>query len=83
MKCNSCKRDISKAEMPKRVEYRGSADAPRIYGVNMQDGGLDKATGPLVKVLHSKCYWVIQKRKVRGRDAVQGTTRVGAYDEEQ
>lgn len=69
--------------MPKRVEYRGSQDDPRVYGVNMKDGGLDKAAGPLVKALHSKCFWVIQKREIRGRDAVQGTTRVGAYDEDE
>ncbi len=91
MKCNYCLRDISSGDMPKRVEYRrvpdakpGAAKVFRIYGINMPDGPLERATGPLVKVLHSKCYWVVTKRVRRHGDAVGGTHPglVDAYDED-
>lgn len=80
MKCHFCMTTISKGEMPKRIEYRGPAVNPRIYGINMKDGPLTAAMGPLLKVLHSKCYWIVTKREERGGDGVQGTQRVGAYD---
>lgn len=85
MKCNYCVRDIGRGDMPKRVEYRRAPDKSlRIYGVNMPDGPLEKATGPLVKALHSKCYWIITKRVRRGGDEIGGTHPglVDAYDED-
>lgn len=71
--------------MPKRVEHHRAPDGSlRIYGINMPDGQLDQVIGPLVKVLHSKCYWIITKRVRRGGDEIGGTHPglVDAYDEE-
>ncbi len=85
MKCFICSRDIGRGDMPKRVEYHRAPDKSlRIYGVNMPDGLLDKAAGPLVKAAHSKCYWVITKRVRRGGGEVGGTHPglVDAYDED-
>ncbi len=85
MKCHECIRDISRGDMPKRAEFRRQPDKSiKVFGINMPDGPLEKARGPLVKVLHSKCYWVVTKRVRRHGDAVTGTHPglVDAYDED-
>lgn len=67
MKCGVCRRDIRRgAEEQKRVEYHRQADGTvKVFGYQMPDGPLAAATGPLVKVIHSKHYWAAVKDQAR------------------
>jgi hypothetical protein len=63
-----CRQQIRRgAEEQKRVEYRRQPDGTvKIFGYQMPDGSLSEATGPLVKVIHSKHYWAGLKLANRG-----------------
>lgn len=76
VKCADCKLEIRRgAEEHKRVEFRLMPDKSiKIFGWQMPDGPLTAAFGPLVKVLHSKCYWAGVKAK-RREDAAAETIR--------
>lgn len=73
MKCRSCKRNIAAgAEATKLiVEYRQPDGTTKVFGYQMPDGPLAKATGQIVAGWHGKCFWVVRKREQRG-DAVTG-----------
>lgn len=81
MKCQVCRRDIRRgAEEQKRVEYRRQPDGSvKVYGYQMPDGPLSAATGPLVKVIHSKHYWAESKDQARGGPHAGGA--IPAYDD--
>lgn len=85
MRCNPCQQPIRPgAEERKRVEWHvvfneARGNEVRVFGENMPDGPLSQATGRLLKVAHSKCYWAEWKRVNRGGDAKQGT-RPGLVD---
>jgi hypothetical protein len=68
MRCAGCKQEIRRgAEERKRVEFRLQPDgSTKVFGWQMPDGDLDKASGQLVKVMHSKEYWVMVKAERRG-----------------
>jgi hypothetical protein len=68
VKCAVCRREIRRGvEEQKRVEYHRQPDGTiKIFGYQMPDGELSKATGPLVKVIHSKHYWSARKTEERG-----------------
>ena len=63
-----CRRDIRRgAEEQKRAEYHRQPDGTvKVFGYQMPDGPLSAATGPLVKVIHSKHYWSTLKAENRG-----------------
>lgn len=60
-----CQREIAPGQdWRKRAEFRRQPDGEvKVFGEYMPDGPLAKATGTLVAVAHSKCYWGAQKSK--------------------
>jgi hypothetical protein len=68
LRCAICKRQIRRGiEEQKRVEYRLQPDgSEKIFGHQMPDGPLAKATGSLIKVIHSVHYWAETKAARRG-----------------
>lgn len=69
MRCALCKLPVRRgAEEHKRVEYHQMPDQTvKVFGWQMPDGPLAAASGQLIKVLHSKCYWAAVKAERRGR----------------
>ena len=69
MNCSfeACRRPISKADEPKRVEWRTGNDKGkftfRVYGRGMPDGPLSEAVGTLVMVFHHKCHFAHKRRQ--------------------
>lgn len=81
MTCSVCKRPIRRGvEEQKRVQYHRQADGEvKIFGYQMPDGPLSEATGPLVRVEHSKHYWARVKDERRGGPHAGGA--ISAWDE--
>lgn len=83
MKCYVCHRNIRPGlESQKRIEERlvipelAEVTPPAeavLFGEGQPGGSLDKATGPLIRAWHSKCFHAGRKREKRGGDAVLGT----------
>lgn len=77
MRCTSCHRPIRPGlEARKRVEYWDQPGGEvKVFGLGLSDaaGKVEDATGVLVQVMHSRCYWAIRRRVERGGDAVTGT----------
>lgn len=79
MKCHRCQRPINPGqEASRRIEIRQGPPDPetglaseRVFGMNMADGKLADATGPLKSVYHQKCYYVVAKAD-RSRTGVSG-----------
>ena len=66
-------------EEQKRVEYHRQPDeSVKVFGYQMPDGPLSAATGPLVKVIHSKHYWAERKAANRGGPHAGGA--ISAYE---
>jgi hypothetical protein len=82
MKCATCINEIKIGqEAAKRAEYREQTDGTmKIFGANMPDGSLDKATGRLVRAKHQKCYWSVEKKERRAREALARTQSARAAD---
>lgn len=81
MRCATCKREIRRGvEEQKRVEYHRQDDGSvKIFGYQMPDGPLSAATGPLVRVIHSKHYWADTKDERRGGPHAGG--EISAWDD--
>lgn len=68
MKCSDCHRPVSAADAKRRAEYRLQPDGTiKVFGHDMPDGELTAATGQLVAVKHSGCYWAARKREQRAQ----------------
>lgn len=59
MRCWICPRPVTRADAPKRVEWRQSGDGLVMFGQDQPP--LEQATGKLVKVAHGKCYHAWRK----------------------
>lgn len=85
MKCGECRRSIAAGIEAKRMicEYQQDDGTTKLFGHQMPDGALDKATGRLVTGWHNRCYWALRKRAAR--DSTQAGLKIilnmgGSYD---
>lgn len=69
VKCRWCKKDITKADVPKMVTAHRQPDGSE--AVNVPSEGIS-ASGPLLWAAHYREYKFRAKREMRGGDAVAG-----------
>jgi hypothetical protein len=67
VRCSACYQPIAPGlDARKRAEYRRQPDGTlEVFGIGMPGGPLARASGPLVKAEHGRCYWAAEKARIR------------------
>jgi hypothetical protein len=74
VRCFTCRRDITGADLKRRVEEHDAGGQVLVFGDGMPDGNLAEAAGPLLRVRHHKCYYAsVKHEQIRAARAGEGS----------
>jgi hypothetical protein len=75
MRCFTCRKGITGADLKRRVEEHDVDGRVLVFGDGMPDGNLSEATGPLVRVRHHKCYYAsVKHAQIQAARAAEGAS---------